>query len=247
LSTTRRSSENQQAAERHVADLLLELHVCLLRRDDETIPVSASVSIDERYGERSISANGRHTMSTYSAIEAAQLVGVGYSTIRAHVRNGRLRATRSGRSLRITERELRRVYPDAFYARDSANDSAHTATSSADTERAVSAMDGANDSAISSAHAAHTAELDVYRIKLEASEQAHEATRREMEALRDTFQQAQQQLGTTQEQLTDALSSIQALSAETQALTAMLHARPALPSPTGWLRNVVRQLVTFRV
>ena len=46
-------------------------------------------------------------MNTYSAIDGAQLVGVGYSTIRAHIRAGKLRAVRHGRILRITERSYR--------------------------------------------------------------------------------------------------------------------------------------------
>jgi len=186
-------------------------------------------------------------MNTYSAIESAQLTGVGYSTIRRHIGAGKLRATRHGRALRITERELHRVYPAAFGAKDSAHDTAHNVTSSAHTERSNSAHDTAISSAQTATVGAHTTDSDVLRVKLEASERAHEATRRELDVQETNFQHSQQQLERTQGQLDESLASVRALTDEIKGLTAMIHAHRALPSPVGWLRSAIGQLITFRI
>ena len=50
----------------------------------------------------------------YNAQEAADRVGRAYSTIRDHIRKGRLHAGREGREFLIAEDELRCAYPDAF-------------------------------------------------------------------------------------------------------------------------------------
>jgi len=84
-------------------------------------------------------------------------------------------------------------------------------------------------------------EGDILRVKLGASEQAHEATRRELESVQTT-------LDLTQHQLTDSIASVRSLTDEVKGLTAIIHSsQKALPSPVGWLRTVVRQVATFRI
>ena len=160
-------------------------------------------------------------MRTYTAREAAERAGVAYSTMREHVRAGKVRAQRTGRSLCITEDELRRVYPHAFTAE------------SADVEAAERA-DRAADSADKAAETAGLAiENAILRAKLGAAERQSESLRTDLDR--------------TQDQLDSALESVRSLTDEVKGLTAMVHAHRALPSPVGWLRGVVRQIVGFRV
>ena len=164
-------------------------------------------------------------MRTYTAIEAAERVGVAYSTMREHVRAGKVHAKRTGRSLSITEAELRRVYPDAF-ADESAADQAD--------DEAADRADQAVDTADKAAEAAGLAiENAVLRAKLHVSERQAESLRTDLDR--------------SQGQLDDALASVRSLTDEVKGLTAMVHAHRALPSPVGWLRSIVRQLVTLRV
>ena len=77
-------------------------------------------------------------------------------------------------------------------------------------------------------------ESEILRAKLAASEREHEATRRHLEDSRAEIEHLRSQCS--------------ALTHEVQGLTAIIHqSRLALPSPAGWLRGVVRQIVGFRV
>jgi chromosome segregation ATPase len=169
----------------------------------------------------------------FTASQSAQKVGIAYSTMRKHIQAGRVSADRKGRSLWITEAELRRSYPDAFSAiedlksadaaTEGADPSANSAIESADASKPVTERDGSD------------IEVEVLRTKLIASEQQADHLRQQLDTVRDALQESRGEvehlraLSTTQAENTGALTT------EIQGLTAMLHTRRALPRPVGFL------------
>ena len=130
----------------------------------------------------------------FTATQSAQMVGIAYSTMRKHIQAGRVSAKRKGRSLWITEAELRRSYPDAFSAIEDL-ESADAPTKGADPrpdsaiESADASMEGADSSADSAIESADPEspvterdssdiEVEILRTKLMASEQQAEHLRR---------------------------------------------------------------------
>jgi hypothetical protein len=79
----------------------------------------------------------------YNAQEAADKVGRAYSTIRSHIRQGKLVASQEGRTFQIAEHELRRAYPAMFEDENAPARSDGGATSSA-----VTAADSAVTTAV---------------------------------------------------------------------------------------------------
>jgi hypothetical protein len=162
-------------------------------------------------------------MKHYTAIEAAERVDVAYSTMREHVRAGKVQAKRKGRALSIKESELRRVYPDAFAADDIAEEAADIAADKAAdfTDDTADTADTVTAKAAEGPHVyreqeALAVEAEVLRVKLEAAEQAHDATRRELEGVRDSFER-------TQHQLDESLACVRSLTEEMKGLTIALH------------------------
>jgi hypothetical protein len=156
-----------------------------------------------------------------TATKAAQRVGIAYSTMREHIRLGRVSAERKGRSLLIEEEELRRKYPDAFSADESADRDAKGTDDSAIVK--PDSADGSGDSAIGGIESADPVdvgverierdgrdiEVEVLQVKLESRERENETLRSDVDHLRGlTTQQAE---------------SIQNLTEEMKGLTVALH------------------------
>ena len=168
--------------------------------------------------------------------DVAHALGVTKNAVMNRIRRGTLTAKKVDGAWRIPRSEYERVVNGAPTNRSQAADEGGTHGAP------MNGAQPANDLGTNGAPTVHdssTIEVEVLHVKLEAAEHAHEATHQELETLRATFERTQHQLG-------DALASVRSLTDEVKGLTVMIHAHRALPSPLGWLRSAVRQLVTFR-
>ncbi len=195
-------------------------------------------------GAPTVGTNSPRTVTMndhFTVADLAHALGVTKNAVMNRIRRGTLVAEKVGGAWRIPRDEYERCVNGAPTNRPQVGDEGgtHGARPMDDVGTHGAPTNGARPMDDMGTHGAPT-ELDVMHLKLEAAEQAHEATRRELEALRDTFQQTQHQLG-------DALAAVRSLTDEVKGLTAMIHAHRALPSPVGWLRSVVRQICSIRV
>ena len=211
-------------------------------------------------GAPTVGTNSPRTVTMndhFTVADLAHALGVTKNAVMNRIRRGTLVAEKVGGAWRIPRDEYERCVNGAPTNRPQVGDEGgtHGARPMDDVGTHGAPTNGARPMDDMGTHGAPTngaramddmgthgapTELDVMHLKLEAAEQAHEATRRELEALRDTFQQTQHQLG-------DALAAVRSLTDEVKGLTAMIHAHRALPSPVGWLRSVVRQICSIRV
>jgi hypothetical protein len=169
----------------------------------------------------------------FTASQSAQMVGIAYSTMRKHIQAGKVSAERKGRSLWIAEEDLRRSYPDAFSAIED-SDSADAPTEGADPP---------SDSAIESADAinpvternAGEIENEILRAKLMASEQQAEHLRQQLDTIREALQESRGEVEHLRALSTNQSVSIGSLTDEIKGLTALIHARKALPGHGSWI------------
>mgnify|MGYP002725665426 CR=1 FL=1 len=159
----------------------------------------------------------------FTAQEAATLYGIAESTVRKHIRNGRLKATKHGKAWRIAGSALETAFPNRAPIPHAKPSGPHSDPHTAPVDNASHVENG------------------VLRGKLEASEFAHDATRRELEAMREASRREAQEVDHLRALSTGQCESIRSLTEEVKGLTAILHTRPALPRPVGWLSRLLRR------
>lgn len=168
---------------------------------------------------------------TASVAELAQILGISEVAVLKRIKRGTVDATKVGRKWHIPRSEVERLqgdHPNPSEPNPDANRPNLSLT-------VMKARESARKQDI---HAL-TSENDVLRGKLDASELAHDATRRELDAVRDASRREAQEVDHLRALSTDQSESIRSLTEEVKGLTAMLHTRPALPRPVGWFARLL--------
>ena len=168
-----------------------------------------------------------------SAREAARLLGVSDTAIRKRIASGSIYATKDGSAWRIPQSEVERLLQEREPRAPTPNPEPRTSGCEPRTEPANPNVRNPVDDLIVQERGALATEVEVLRSKLTSAERQANALRTDLDR--------------TQDQLDSALESVRSLTDEVKGLTAVIHSHRALPSPAGWLRGVIRQLVTLRV